>query len=156
MRNKATGLDDYTSLINMNITDSDYSENINWIDIASAALPHLNTLYLQSLQHASINDVTDLEPFAQKKSALETQYDEQGNLINKLNLSGLISVTGFWSEIEKNNYESIWPYLTLGVIDDPQHKTVKHRLTYTYEIDGVEHTYSIYVNNNASVIDIFT
>jgi len=46
MKNKTTGLEDYTSLINMNITDSDYSTNINWINIALAALPHLNTLYL--------------------------------------------------------------------------------------------------------------
>lgn len=155
IKNKATGLEDYTSLINMNITDSDYSTNINWIDIALAALPHLNTLYLQSLRNSSIGNITELEPFVEKKAAIETQYDDYGNLINKLNLSGLIDVTGEWSEIEKENYETIWQNLTLNVIDDSEHKKVKHLLTYHYEVDGVEKTYRTYVNDDATIQDIY-
>ena len=135
----------------MNITDSDYSTNINWIDITLAALPHLNTLYLQSLRNASIGNITELEPFAEKKAAIETQYDDYGNLINKLNLSGFINVTGEWSEIEKDNYETIWKNLTLNVIDDSTHKKVKHKVTYRYNGTSKE----LYVNDGITAPDIY-
>ena len=151
IKNKATGLEDYTSLINMNITDSDYSTNINWIDIALAALPHLSTLYLQSLKNSSIGNITELEPFAEKKAEIETQYDDYGNLINKLNLSGLINVTGEWSEIEKENYETIWKNLTFNVIDDSTHKKVKHKVTYRYDGTSKE----LYVNDGTTAPDIY-
>ena len=131
MKNKTTGLEDYTSLINMNITDSDYSTNINWINIALAALPHLNTLYLQSLRNSSIGNITELEPFAEKKAEIETQYDDYGNLINKLNLSGIINVTGSWSTIEKSQYgapNGIWPNLEFNTI--AENEQTKCKVTY--------------------------
>lgn len=153
MTNKETGLQDYSNLINMNITDSDYSENIDWISIALDALPHLSTLYLQNLSTAKIEDITDVEPFATKKSEIETQYDELGNLINKVNLSGLIKVTKNWSKIEKANYESIWKALTFDVTGATE--TTKYRLTYVYEINGVKKSYTTYVNQYATITDIF-
>lgn len=155
MTNKTTGLTDYSGLININVTDSDYSAGLNWLTIASGCLNNIDTLYLQDLRTSSVVNITDIQPFLEKKTALETTYDTNGNLINKLVLSGTVSVTGEWSEIEKTTYETVWPNLTFSVIDDSEHKKVKYRLTYQYEINGVEQEYSIYVNNNASIEDIY-
>lgn len=155
MKNKATGLEDYSNLVNINVVDSDYSTNVNWLDIAESCLSHINTLYLQDLRTSSVVDITEIQPFLDRKAEIEVTYDSNGALINKLNLSGTISVTGEWSEIEKTTYETVWPNLTFDVIDDSEHKKVKYKLTYLYEINGVEKEYSIYVNNNASIQDIY-
>lgn len=128
MKNKETGLEDYSSLINMNISDSDYSGNINWMDIASSALQHLNSLYLRDLNKASVHDINDLDSFVSRKMDLETQYDEQGNLINKINLSGVLNVLGTWSSIEIANYQLIWPNLSFNT--QPEKETIKYKLSF--------------------------
>jgi hypothetical protein len=142
---------DYSNLRSLLVDNSDYSNNINWISIAKICLDNLNYLYLLNLSKSSIDDIIELEPFAQKKTEIETQYDDYGNLINKLNLSGLINVTGDWSEIEKGNYETIWKNLTLNVIDDSTHKKVKHKVTYRYNGTSKE----LYVNDGTTAPDIY-
>ena len=160
MKNKETGLEDYSSLINMNISDSDYSDNINWIELGLAALQHLNSLYLRDLNQSSIQDITDLEPFAKRKKELETQYDEQGNLINKVNLSGLIHVLGSWSTIEIENYSSIWPNIQFDTIST--NEVTRYRIVYKYDdytgdngelIEG-EEIKTLYIRANTRIPDI--
>jgi hypothetical protein len=60
------------------------------------------------------------------------------------------------SEYFMTQYEEIWNDLHFLVIDDASHKKVKHKLTYVYEVDGIQHEYSKYVNNNATIEDIYT
>lgn len=160
MKNKETGLEDYSSLINMNISDSDYSNNINWIEIGLAALQHLNSLYLRDLNQSSIQDITDLEPFAERKEELETQYDEQGNLINKVNLSGLIHVLGSWSTIEIENYLSIWPNIQFDTIST--NEVTRYKIIYKYDdyigddgevVEGTE-IKTLYIRANTRIPDI--
>jgi hypothetical protein len=120
IKNKSTGEIDYSNLITLNVNDSDYSENVDWIDIARKTLDEkINMLYLQNLYTASITDVSDLDDFEQKKKALEVNYGDDGQLIKHIILSGLLKVTGEWSQVEKDYYagtpSSVWPNLTLDV-----------------------------------------
>ena len=132
IKNKSTGLEDYSNLITLNINDSDYSENIDWIDIASKTLDKkINWLYLQNLVTASINNISDLDKFKNKKEKLEINYGDDGQLIKHIVLSGLLKVTGNWSTVEKQQYETIWPDLTLDVSSGTY--KVKHTVTYKYD-----------------------
>ena len=139
---------DYSRITKLSIVDSDYSENIDWIDIALQMIDNSETIKLLDLNIATINNLEDLEPFRTRKELIERGAEA-------IVLSGKITVEGEWSEIEKEQYETIWNDLTLLVIDDSTHKKVKHKLTYNYEIDGIARTYSIYVNNNAAIRDIY-
>ena len=147
MKNKETGEEDYSSLLSMNIGDSDYSDNIDWLEIAASTLQHLNSLYLTNLNKASITNITELEKFADRKKELETQYDAQGNLINKVNFTGIINVNGSWSEIERDSYAgtptSIWPKLNLNTKGTEQ---VKRK--YIFRYNGKEYITYITVNNS--------
>ena len=50
------------------VNDSDYSSNINWMDIAESALSHLTNLQLLSLSgHSSIQNIDELDSFAERK-----------------------------------------------------------------------------------------
>jgi hypothetical protein len=90
----ASGNIDYTGLRSLLIDNSDNSDNINWIAIANESLANLNYLYLLNLEKTSIINMNELVPFAERKETLND------NLI----LSGIINVTGSWSEVEKTNY----------------------------------------------------
>jgi len=107
------------------------------------------TVKLLDLRQSSIDKLEDIEPFRIRKQLIETGAAA-------IVLSGNITVNGEWSEIEKAQYEELWDDLHFLVIDDPEHKKVKHKLIYTYEVDGIQHEYSKYVNNNATIEDIYT
>ena len=72
-----------------------------------------------------------LSNFVNKKEQLETNYDDNGNLIVKLVLSGILHVTGEWSEIEKDRYETIWPELELSTL--PNKEVTRYAITYKYD-----------------------
>jgi hypothetical protein len=91
------GVTNYDSLTQLDINDSDYSANINWMTIAKATLSHLDLLSLLSLKTSSINDISELEPFRLRKAAISRVY-----------LGGILKVLGTYSTVEKNNYETLW------------------------------------------------
>lgn len=108
--NNNTGLVDYSGLFNLNIYDSDYSSNIDWMSIANSIIEKQSletNISLLRLSNATIVDIESLEPFKEFKTILE-------NKGNTLELSGTINVTGDWSQIEKDTYKTIWPDLTLN------------------------------------------
>jgi hypothetical protein len=107
------------------------------------------TVKLLDLRQSDIENLEDVEPFRVRKQLIESGAEA-------IVLSGNITVNGEWSEIEKLQYEEIWNDLHFLVIDDASHKKVKHKLTYVYEVDGIQHEYSKYVNNNATIEDIYT
>jgi len=105
---------DYSTLFKLYVYDSDYSEDVDWIDIATAIISKrsLETeISLLKLSTATIDDIQTLEPFSEFKTELE----DAGN---DLVLGGTITVTGDWSEIERNNYMTVWPQLNLQVNED--------------------------------------
>ena len=150
IKNKTTGEIDYSNLITLNVNDSDYSENVDWIDIARQTLDEkINMLYLQNLSTASITDISDLDDFDHKKKALEVNYGDDGQLIRHIILSGLLTVTGEWSQVEKEYYAglstSVWPNLTLDT--DENNEIVRYKIIYKYDSatkDG-EEIYSTYI-----------
>ena len=103
---------DYGSLFKLHIYDSDYSTNVDWIDIAAKILEKqsLETeISLLKLNVASIGDIQELEQFKNFKSTLEAA----GGIMQ---LGGTIHVTGSWSDIERTTYEDTWaPNLELDV-----------------------------------------
>ena len=109
------GVDNVDNLTTLIVNDSDYSSLINWISIANQALSHLTNLQLLELNHSSIVDINALEPFKLRKETLGNMTSESGEEVSRINLSGTISVTGDWSTVEKTNYETVWPHLTLDV-----------------------------------------
>ena len=136
IKNKTTGLVDYSNLITLNINDSDYSENIDWIDIASQTLDEkINWLYLQNLATASIQDISSLSIFEDKKKELEVNYGDDGELIKHIVLSGLLKVTGEWSEVEAAYYggssTSVWPNLTFDTSEGTE--VTRYKIVYKYD-----------------------
>ena len=161
IKNKTTGQVDYSNLITLNINDSDYSDNIDWMAIAKATLSgSINTLYLQNLNKAHIGNIEELDDFDQKKKALETTYDNQGNLIIKLVLSGNLTVTGTWSATEVDYYgglsTSVWPRLTLNPTGIEQTKwPVYYQYSYIEDGQTVSASKTIYINDGTIAPDIY-
>jgi hypothetical protein len=77
--------------------------------LAASALSHISSLQLIGLRSAYIGNISDLEPFAMRKNQLGTTTNEAGDEIYRVWLSGQIAVTGAWSQIEIDDYQSIWP-----------------------------------------------
>lgn len=125
------GVDNVSNLTTLQVNDSDYSSNINWMSIAESTLSNIIDLQLINLNLASITDITELQQFAEKKSKLGYTYDSEGNKIDKVNLTGTIHVTGTWSQVEKDTYESLWSGLTLDVSSGTVQ--IKRSVTYVYE-----------------------
>ena len=109
IKNKETGLQDYSNIREMLIDNSDYSSNINWLNISSGILDNLNYLYLLNLNNSSVNNISELEIFKEKRNSLSNA--------NLLQLSGTIHVLGNWSQVEKDSYgglpTSVWPDLNI-------------------------------------------
>ena len=109
VKNKATGLQDYSNIHEMLIDNSDYSANINWLTISSGILDNLNYLYLLNLNNSSVVNINELEVFKEKRDSLSNS--------SLLQLSGTIHVLGNWSQVEKDSYgglpTSIWPDLNI-------------------------------------------
>ena len=156
IKNKATGEIDYTHLINLNINDSDYSSNINWLTIATEALNNVDSLYLQNLSTSSIINISELEPFLQRKNELETQYDDDGNLIKRVVLSGNLTVSGEWSTIEKTLYESTWSQPQLNLVTNPANQQTKHKVMYKLDANDSDDDalYTMYVSDGSTIVDI--
>lgn len=109
MKNKDTGLEDYTNLLNLNIVDSDYSNNINWLDIANNAINHLSVLFLRELRQSSVETFKDFDTILARRKALRTT-DEDGNILDYVTLTGTAKVLGNWSEVEYNHYRKEFDY----------------------------------------------
>lgn len=98
--NNNTGAIDYSGLFNLNIYDSDYSTNIDWIDIATEIIQKQSNeteIALLKLSTAMIGNIQELEPLKDFKAQLE-EYNRT------IELSGTINITGTWSEIEVQQY----------------------------------------------------
>ena len=151
----ADGEENYTSLISLNIDDSDYSSNINWLDVAKSAFNgSLDTLYLRRLSHASINNIAELEPFAVRKRQTEVNYDSENNLIQKIVLTGILNVTGNWSNVEVQQYgkpNGVWPNLEFNT--NPANEKVKCEVRY-YHSGYLGHETPEYITNR--FIDVET
>ena len=144
----SAGENDYSTLYKLHIFDSDYSSSINWIDIASDILSKqsLQTeISLLKLSTATIEDIQELEPFNEFKPTLESN----GGI---LNFSGIIHVTGDWSEIERDNYMTVWPQLTFDVSQG----TKQNKWKVTYEHDDGTILKTIYVDEGTAAPDIYS
>ena len=154
IKNKNTGLIDYTNLRSLIVDSSDNFNTINWINIAEQCIDKLNYLYLLKLKTSSVVDISELDAFATRKQDIETDS-------TLINLTGTISVTGSWSAVEKQQYETIWPDLTLDVTSGT--KQLKHMVTYKYDdyydnngnlVQG-QVIKQLYINDGDPVIDIW-
>ena len=159
IKNKSTGLEDYSNLITLNINDSDYSENIDWLDIASQTLnAKINWLYLQNLSTASIQDISALVPFENKKKALEVSYGDDGELIKHIILSGNLNITGEWSAVERDYFgglpSSVWPGLHFNT--DAGTEVTRYKIVYKYDDNtkNGEEIYSMYITPQAGALTI--
>ena len=157
IKNKATGNEDYSRLNILDIEDSDYSSNINWMTIAKAMLPNADKIMLLGLNTSTIQTINELQAFADKKEEIEVDYDEFENLITKIHLSGTLTVNGAWSTVEKTAYETLWsdPPLTLNCLGT---ETTKHKVEYKYDPNtkGGQTIMTIYVNSGSSIVDIIS
>ena len=124
--NRVTGQVDYSKLTKLNIVDSDYNANINWMEIATAMLANAESIKLYDLLTSSINRIEELEPFAEKKTTLEQRE-------SMLGLSGTLHVLNSYSVIEKTTYEALWhtPPLTLDVTGASE--ITKYKVDYYYD-----------------------
>ena len=154
----SAGVNNYSTLYKLHIYDSDYSSEVDWIDIASAILSKqsLQTeLSLLKLSTATIGDIQELEPFNEFKSTLENN----GGI---LELGGTIHITGAWSEIERDNYMSVWPQLIFDTSAGT--KQTKHKVTYKYDayedndgnIVNGDIIKELYINDGATAPDIYS
>ena len=150
IKNKTTGEIDYSNLITLNVNDSDYSEDIDWIDIALQTLDEkINYLYLQNLYTASITDISTLDAFDDKKKALEVNYGDDGELIKHIVLSGMLKITGEWSSVERDYYgglpSSVWPALNFDTTEGTE--VQRYKIVYKYDsaTNGGAEIYTTYI-----------
>ena len=146
----SAGENDYGSLYKLHIYDSDYSSEVDWIEIATAILSKksLQTeLSLLKLSNATIGDIQTLEPFNEFKPTLE----ENGGI---LEFGGTIHVTGAWSEIERDNYMTVWPQLTFDTSTGT--KQNKYKVTYQYSEGAALKEKEIYVDEGSAAPDIYS
>ena len=138
---------DYSHITKLDIRDSDYAENINWMDIATAMLENAENIYISDLQLSSINNIQVLQDFADRKTELEINGP-------RVTLAGVLKVLGDYSDIEKTTYEDIWsdPQLILDV--SAGHLVTKYKVTYQYP-DGT-HIATLYINRGDQIVDIWS
>lgn len=147
---------DYSGLYTLHINDSDYSTDVDWINIALAMLEKesLETdIQLLKLSSATINDIDEIDPLYEFKDDLE----DAGH---NLELSGTINVTGNWSTVEKNTYETTWPNLTFDLSQGSEvNKTKVVYISRGYQSDTAwvpEHEITtMYVAANEIIPDIY-
>ena len=140
MRARGSEVDSVDNLTEIIINDSDYSNNINWMAIAANALSHLTNLQLINLRLAAITNINEMEPFVERKGILGDFINANGENVSKINLTGLINVTGNWSVVEKSTYKTEWKQLDFNTI--AQNEKVKCAVTYYH---------SPYINNSGEV-----
>ena len=144
----ANGNIDYSNITKLNIVDSDYSENINWIDIALEMLANSTTISLLNLYSSSVEQLRVIDPLYTQKQALELA--DRGTV----ELSGTLNVEGAWGAAQLADYEAAWPELNI-VVDD-ERETVQHKVIYRWEDglnDGAELYHYFYENNDEELID---
>ena len=124
IKNKETGLQDYSNIRELLIDNSDYSNNINWITIARGILNNLNYVYLLNLTSSTINNISELEVFKVKR--------ENASDPALVQLSGTVPILGNWSQVEKDTYgglsTSIWPELNFDTTNGTEQ--IKCKVTY--------------------------
>ena len=153
--NEITFEEDYHNLFTVVIKDSDYSTNINWLGLLSDELSHLTSVQLLQLRTATINNINELEPFATRKNELGTYVDEDtGVSYSFVNLSGTITVTGDWSEVEKTNYQNLWNN-ELTLVTDQAHMVERRKITYKHSVTN-QTLYELYVSQPFYFVDIWT
>ena len=146
------GVEDYSNLYTLSINDSDYSSNVNWVNIAISMLnkQSLETIVeLLKLNSATIPNIQTLTTLSNFKKTLDEDEDATGYI----NLEGTITITGTWSKIEAqkftnnvgyydngiwtssltpeqiaNNTNPIWPNITL--IINPAREQQKYLVNY--------------------------
>jgi len=131
IRTRTGTTDNVDNLTEIIINDSDYTNNINWMSIASKALSHLINLQLINLRLASINNINELQPFIEKKNELGSFINDNGEEVSKVNLTGILNVTGNWSNVEVQQYgkpNGIWPNLEFNT--NPANEKVKCEVRY--------------------------
>lgn len=147
---------DYTGLYKLYIYDSDYSTNINWLQVASDMLikESLETeIELLRLTTAHVTNIEELEPFNIFKATL-------AEVNRPLQFSGTINVNGNWSTIEKDKYEAVWP---ITINTDNGTEITRYEITYKYDDyvgnDGNlvygEVIRKVYVASGSRIPDIF-
>lgn len=127
----------YGALYKLHLYDSDYSSNIDWIDIATEMLTKqsLETeISFLRMNVATIGNIQEMAPFAEFKEELE----DAGGVMN---FTGTIHVTGDYSDVEKETYEDTWPGLTMDVSGG----TLKQKYKVTYKYDD-------YIDNNGNTV----
>ena len=123
---------------------------VDWLDIAIKMLQKrsLQTdLKLLELSTATIGDIQTLEPFNEFKPTLE----ENGGI---LEFGGTIHITGAWSEIERDNYMTVWPELTFDTSAGT--KQNKYKVTYQYSEGATLKEKEIYVDEGSAAPDIYS
>ena len=121
---------------------------VDWLDIATKMLQKqsLQTdLKLLELSTATIGDIQTLEPFNEFKPTLEAN----GGI---LEFGGVIHITGDWSEIERDNYMTVWPQLTFDVSAG----TKQNKWKVTYEHDNGTILRTLYVDEGSPAPDIYS
>lgn len=148
----STQLDDtaWTDYLNTNWTliKANTKLPIDWIDIATKILQKQSVqtnIQLLGLSSATIINIQELEPFNEFKSVVE-------NNNGALEFSGVIHITGDWSEIERDNYMTVWPQLTFDVSQG----TKQNKWKVTYEHDDGTILKTIYVDEGAAAPDIYS
>lgn len=156
--NISTGENDFSRLTTLNIVDSDYNPDINWIDIAEEMLANAQDVTIYDLQGTEIPEIQTLAAFEAAKKRLEGQG-------GSVRLSGEVKIAqnGAWSSIEKTLYENTWndPALTIDVSEGRE--VMKYLVTFKYDdfiteegdlIPGRELAH-LYLENNAAIPDIY-
>lgn len=143
--NDRAGVQNLTSLTQLDIDDSDYSNTINWLTLASTALNHLDLVSLLNLSTSSIVNIDELEAFKLRKDT-----------INRVYLGGTINVTGNWSQTKIDTYRSIWyaPELNFNTI--PANEITEYKLTFYLSLeDQLNHNpyYTSYLSVEEGELD---
>ena len=97
--------EDYSNFYKMKIHESDYSQAINWIDIACEMLEKESPqteIRLTKLYNTELNDITKLETLNNLKKIIE-KAGQHGTI----ELNGTINITGDWSEAQVKTYAAI-------------------------------------------------
>jgi len=149
-----SGVDNLSNITQLDINNSDYSANINWMTIARTVLNHLDLLSLLNLNTSSINDINELEDFKSRKDVISRVY-----------LGGILHVLGSYSTLEKETYESIWSANDLRLDVTQGTIQTKHKVTYVKEgaIADAHGNYAdedvykiLFINDGTAAPDIYS
>lgn len=123
---------------------------VDWMNIAESMLDKADKLLLYKLHSATITDINNLQQFYDKKQTLETSEEE------RIVFSGIINVTGEWSQIEKNIYKKVWNDLTLDTTNGTKiNKVLVNYIDSGYESVPEKTITTIYIKDTDPIPDIY-